>query len=105
MGASTEETAAVFAEGHAVAERIGDRPALTLLVALYSAVRNVVHEPPPRWSQQVLLPAPIRSRRRSKDAREGAPSGEVDNWRPLTQSDGKSALYTRASHQRLIPTP
>jgi hypothetical protein len=40
MGASDEETAAVFAEGHAVAERIGDRPALTLLVALYSAVRN-----------------------------------------------------------------
>ncbi len=40
MGSSDEETAAVFAEGRALAQRIGDRPALALLVALYSAVRN-----------------------------------------------------------------
>jgi class 3 adenylate cyclase/tetratricopeptide (TPR) repeat protein len=40
MGASDEETAAIFTEGRALAESIGDRPALALLVALYSAVRN-----------------------------------------------------------------
>jgi class 3 adenylate cyclase len=40
MGASDDETAAVFAEGRALTERIGDRPALALLVGLYSAVRN-----------------------------------------------------------------
>ena len=40
VGGSDEEFASVFAEGRALAEQIGDRPALAMLVGLYGAMRG-----------------------------------------------------------------
>ena len=42
MGASDEETAAVFAEGRGFAEQLGDRRAVAMLVGVYGIVRGFV---------------------------------------------------------------
>jgi class 3 adenylate cyclase/tetratricopeptide (TPR) repeat protein len=42
LGGSEEEFASVFAEGRALAEQIGDRPALAIMVGFYGAVRGFV---------------------------------------------------------------
>ena len=47
MGASDEETAAVFAEGRGFAEQLGDRRAVAMLVGVYGIVRDSSPVPRP----------------------------------------------------------